>query len=73
MGNNWSIQDDHGRIIHAALPDTARTLCGIATDADMVRDGYGLSEQTHKRIDCPLCIEVVRFCKTIKTPNLKSE
>jgi hypothetical protein len=42
------------------------TLCGLETGGDVTL-GIRMSEPVlHKRINCPRCISIVKFCKSIK-------
>lgn len=50
------------------------TLCGIATDNSeekpVTSDDFQEMIETDNPIDCPKCIEVIRFCKGIKPKEI---
>ena len=56
-------------LVHFGSPDgNDYFLCGFAYEGE---DGRDCADPTRGRVNCPRCIEVVRFCKTIKTREMR--
>ncbi len=47
------------------------TLCGLTMDGD--EKTGGAFDNTNKKVNCPECIGMVEFCKTVKKNEYKKE
>ena len=63
--------DEEESYIHAnGVLGSDYTLCGCDIYGDETLGWVG-GVDTHKKIDCPRCIEVIRYCKKIKRSEYK--
>lgn len=53
---------------HSSHPWMDYTLCGITMDGD--EKTAGPYKVKRGRINCPRCIEIIKFCKNIESVNL---
>jgi hypothetical protein len=66
------IKTDSGMQVHFDTHINNYTLCGLETSGD---ETCGLSEGiiTNRKVDCPDCIRIIRFCKEIKSTEIKKQ
>lgn len=58
------IKTDRESDIHADLIRNDYTLCGMETQRD-IGIGYEGGKYTKKKINCPHCIRIIKYCKNI--------
>jgi len=47
------------------------SICGDAFDIDAVSDEVGaLKRTTKKTVTCPRCIEIIKYCKSLRTRSI---
>ena len=63
------IKTDYGEFVHASRKMNNYTLCGIETDGDETI-GIAKGVVTNEKINCPDCIEIITYCKSIKNSAL---
>lgn len=61
-------------VVHSSNPCSFQyTLCGLAYDAPLDNDKDTCTDdimaETGEPIDCPECIRVIKYCKTLKIKN----
>lgn len=72
MANRLFIQTDTDARIHFDYGAQDYTLCGLETIGDTAI-GIQQGIPTNKRVTCPECIRRVRFCKSIKSREMKEQ
>lgn len=66
MAKHWI---DGAKIIHCNPADGCDYfLCGAAMDGE---DGNGTAKETPRRVNCPECIRIIKFCKTVRARELR--
>jgi hypothetical protein len=71
-------EDDHS--IHLSSNDIERTLCGLAFEGDVSDNPYARSGRemqdfvtTKQKANCEQCIEIWKYCKSIKPSEIASK
>lgn len=55
-------------LIHLVNPAQAEfTLCGDAFDMGSEEDGYEWHETERVTVNCPLCVQIIRGCRHVRT------
>lgn len=66
MATHVRIKTYENTLVHIDTHKNNYTLCGLETGGDE-SIGIMLSEPVpNKRVNCPECIEIIKFCKSIK-------
>lgn len=70
MADRIQIKTTEDNFVHFDSHHNEYTLCGLDTMGD---ERLGIDEPipTKKKVDCPQCIRIVRFCKAIKSSELE--
>ncbi len=72
MTIHWFIQDyqKERSFVHASNPYYDTTLCGLALEGDI---DWESGKKVKDRINCLRCIEIIEYCKSIKSLELDTK
>ena len=71
MATKVRIKTFENNYVHIDTHKCNYTLCGLETGGDE-SIGIMLSETVYnKRVNCPECIEIIKFCKSIKRKDYR--
>lgn len=71
MAVHVKIKTHENNHVHFDYGRADYTLCGLDNLGDS-RLGIGVPIKTNDKVDCPVCIDIVKYCNGIKKSEMKS-
>lgn len=72
VSNHYRIIDVEDDFIHAqGISDY--TLCGLGFEGNIDHGAIAHVKKTREKINCPQCIFIINFCKSIKNNEIEKE
>lgn len=72
MASKILIETERETCVHFSWAITDQTLCGVDQLGDPTI-GIQVGVGTSQKVDCPDCIAIVQFCKSVKSTEIQKE